>query len=107
MPQGFRLPTDFREDFAEPTELWTPLVLEADPNERGNHGYYAAARLAPAPRSHQATAELKALTASLTRAGLYSAAMRFEAVRGVIPDEVVAPVRARARPAHRGDAFCC
>jgi hypothetical protein len=31
MPSGFRLPTDFREDFAEPTELWTPLVLDPDP----------------------------------------------------------------------------
>ena len=33
MPQGFRLPTDFREDFAEPTELWTPLVLDTDPDQ--------------------------------------------------------------------------
>ncbi len=55
MPKGFKLPTDFREDFAEPTELWTPLVLEVDPNERGNHGYYAAAQLAPAATAAQAS----------------------------------------------------
>src|SRR5262245_15139952 len=39
MPPGFRLPTDFGVDAAEPTELWLPLAL--DPDERGSHGYYA------------------------------------------------------------------
>ena len=79
MPPSFRLPTDFKEDFAEPTELWTPLVLDPDPNERGNHSYYAAATLAPGATVDQATAELKAITTSLTRDGLYPEAMRFEA----------------------------
>jgi putative ABC transport system permease protein len=93
MPKGFKLPTDFREDFAEPTELWTPLVLEVDPNERGNHGYYAAARLAPGVTAAQASAELFALGESLERAGLYSPAMRFRPFAVSFVDEVVAPVR--------------
>jgi putative ABC transport system permease protein len=58
MPRDFRLPTDFREDFAEPSELWTPLVLDADPDNRGNHGLYAAALLSPgaSPESAKAVA---------------------------------------------------
>ena len=28
MPKGFTAADRFREDFAEPTELWVPLVLE-------------------------------------------------------------------------------
>jgi predicted permease len=93
MPKGFKLPTDFREDFAEPTELWTPLVLEVDPNERGNHGYYAAARLTPGTTAAQASAELFALGESLTRAGLYPPAMQFRPFTVSLVDEVVAPVR--------------
>jgi putative ABC transport system permease protein len=93
MPKGFKLPTDFHEDFAEPTELWTPLVLEVDPNERGNHGYYAAAQLAPRVTAAQASAELFALGESLTRAGLYAPAMRFRPFAVSLVDEVVAPIR--------------
>jgi putative ABC transport system permease protein len=93
MPKGFKLPTDFREDFAEPTELWTPLVLEVDPNERGNHGYYAAAQLAPGVTAAQASAELFALGESLTSAGLYPPAMQFRPFAVSLVDEVVAPAR--------------
>ena len=32
MPDGFRLPTDFTEDAAEPTELWRPLQIRRWPN---------------------------------------------------------------------------
>jgi putative ABC transport system permease protein len=93
MPKGFKLPTDFREDFAEPTELWTPLVLEVDPNERGNHGYYAAAQLAPGVTAAQASAELFVLGESLTRAGLYPPTMQFRPFAVSLVDEVVAPAR--------------
>lgn len=93
MPQGFRLPTDFREDFAEPSELWTPLVLDPDPGNRGNHGLYAAALLAPGASAESATAELKAITTALTREGLYSEAMRFEAIAVTLVDEILAPVK--------------
>src|SRR4029453_6133582 len=93
MPKGFKLPTHFRENFAEPTELWTPLVLEVDPNERGNHAYYAAAQLAPGVTAAQASAELFALGESLTRAGLYPPAMQFTPFAVSLVDEVVAPAR--------------
>jgi putative ABC transport system permease protein len=93
MPQGFRLPTDFREDFAEPSELWTPLVLDPDPDDRGNHGLYAAALLASGATAASANAELKAITTAFTREGLYPAAMRFEAVAVTFVDEILAPVK--------------
>ncbi len=93
MPPGFRLPTDFREDFAEPSELWTPLVLDTDPQNRGNHGLYAAAVLATGASPAQATAELKAITAALSREGQYPAAMRFEAFAVSFVDEILGPIR--------------
>ena len=49
MPRGFRLPTDFTEDAAEPTELWRPLQIDEANAERGSHGYFGAAMLAPGP----------------------------------------------------------
>ena len=47
MPDGFRLPTDFTEDAAEPTELWRAIQFDMSAAQRGSHGYYAAATLAP------------------------------------------------------------
>jgi len=93
MPQGFRLPTDFREDFAEPTELWTPLVLDPDPDNRGSHGLYAAATLASGATAEQVNAELKAITTALTREGSYPEAMRFEAIAIPFVDEILAPIK--------------
>ena len=93
MPADFRLPTDFREDFAEPSELWTPLVLDPDPQNRGNHGLYAAALLAPGATPESANAELQAITAAFTREGLYPEAMRFQAIAVTFVDEILAPVK--------------
>ena len=92
MPPGFRLPTDYREDFAEPTELYAPLVLETDPNDRGNHGYYAAATLAPGATVAQVNAELKGMTTAWTKQGLYPEPMRFEAFAVTFQDEILGPV---------------
>ena len=57
--EGFQLPTDYGEDFAEPTELWTPLTINPSSPERGNHGFYAVARLAPGATLAQANEELR------------------------------------------------
>jgi putative ABC transport system permease protein len=92
MPRGFRLPTDFGEDAAEPTELWVPLFLDPA-EERGNHGLYAAADLAPGTTATQATAQLEAMTRSLTEEGLYPEAMRFSAFAVPLPDEIAGGVR--------------
>ena len=46
MPDGFRLPTDFTEDAAEPTELWRAIQFDMSQLQRGSHGYYGAAVLA-------------------------------------------------------------
>jgi putative ABC transport system permease protein len=92
MPAGFRLPTDFGEAAAEPTELWVPLFLDPA-GERGGHGLYAAAELAPGVSAAQASAQLEALARSLTREGLYPEAMRFSPFALPLADEVQGAVR--------------
>jgi putative ABC transport system permease protein len=95
MPQGFRLPTDFTEEAAEPTELWRALQIDEADAERGSHSYFGAAVLAPGQSAASASAELQALTAELTRQGLYPAEMRFSAFATGLDDEI----RGGLRPA--------
>ncbi len=93
MPEGFRLPTDFTADAAEPTELWRPFRL-ARPN-RGAHTLYAAAVLAPGQTPATATAELQSITRRLTEQGEYHAAMQFTAFAVGLDEEI----RGGLRPA--------
>jgi len=93
MPRNFRLPTDFSEDFEEPTELWAPLVLDPDPNDRGNHSFYAAAVLAPGFTAPQASAEVTGIGRAQTAQGLYPKPMQFEPFAVSLVDEVLAPAR--------------
>ena len=95
MPRGFQLPTDYGEDFAEPTELWTPLPINPSTAERGNHGLYAVGRLAPGATLAQANEELRAITRARTREGAYPEAMRFEAFAVSLDDEILGGVRPR------------
>ena len=91
MPPGFQLPTDYVIDAEEPTRLWAPLQL--NPGNRGSHGYYAVARLAPGATMTQANAELASLTRQLTAEGLYPEAMQFSAFAVSATDEAVGAVR--------------
>jgi predicted permease len=95
MPEGFRLPTDFTSDAAEPTRLWRPLQLDPAALQRGNHGYYAAAVLAPGQTAAGATEELRAITRRLTERGDYPEAMQFSAFAVPLEDEI----RGGLRPA--------
>ncbi|HEY2796601.1 MAG TPA: ABC transporter permease [Thermoanaerobaculia bacterium] len=88
MPRGFALPTDFTEDAAEPTQVYVPDQVDFSQGDHGNHGYYAAATLAPGATATRATAELKALTAASTRAGLYPEPMRFDAFAVPVEEEI-------------------
>jgi hypothetical protein len=91
MPVGFRLPTDYVIDAEEPTRLWLPFTL--NPDTRGSHGLYGAARLAPGATLAEANAQLAALTAANTRDGLYPEPMQFTAFAVSANDEVLAAVR--------------
>ena len=93
MPPGFQLPTDYGENAAEPTELWVPLAIDMKEVERGSHGLYAAAVLAPGATPERATAELRALTASLTSEGLYPKEMNFSAFAVGLEEEILGSVR--------------
>lgn len=93
MPAGFRLPTDFGVDATEPTGVWTPYTVDTDLSNRGNHGLYAAAQLAPGATAAQANAELQTVTANFTKEGLYPAPMRFSALAVPLAEEVLGSVR--------------
>jgi putative ABC transport system permease protein len=93
MPPGFRLPTDFTEDAAEPTELWRALQIEEAAAERGSHSYYAAAVLAAGQTAASASAELGALTRDMTAQGLYPEAMRFSAFAVPLDEEIRGGIR--------------
>jgi len=93
MPEGFRLPTDFTEDAPDPTQIWRALQLDEANAERGAHGYYGAAVLAPGATVASASTELGALTATMTEQGLYPQAMRFSAFATSLDDEVRGAVR--------------
>lgn len=93
MPEGFRLPTDFTVDAAEPTELWRPLQIDPQNLARGSHGYYAAAVLAPGQSAASATSELQAIARRLTEQGLYPEAMQFSAFAVALDEEIRGGVR--------------
>ena len=95
MPHGFQLPTDYGEDFSEPTQLWTPLTVHPSSPPRGGHGWYAVARLAPGATLAHANQELLAITRARTREGAYPHAMRFEAFAVSLDDEILGAVRPR------------
>ncbi len=95
MPDGFRLPTDFTEDAEEPTELWRPAQFDMANLNRGSHGYYGAAILAPGQTPATATAELQSLTRRMTEQGLYPEAMQFTAFAVSLDEEI----RGGLRPA--------
>ncbi len=93
MPAGFRLPTDFTEDAAEPTELWRAIRFDMSDLERGSHGFYGAAVLAPGQTAQSATDELRSLTTRWTEEGLYPAPMQFSAFAVPLDQEIRGGVR--------------
>jgi putative ABC transport system permease protein len=94
MPEGFRLPTDFTDDAAEPTQLWRPQQIDTQ-NLSRNHGLFGAAVLAPGQTAGTATAELQSIATRLTEQGAYPAAMKFTAFAVSLDEEI----RGGARPA--------
>ncbi len=91
MPKNFQLPTDYVVDAEEPTQIWLPYLLT--PQNRGSHGLHAAARLRDGVTIQQANAELKSLTDTLTKEGLYPKAMQFSAFAVTTTDEAFAAIR--------------
>ena len=92
MPEGFRLPTDFTDDAAEPTQLWRPQQWDMAQLSR-NHGYFAAATLAPGQSAATVTAELDAISRRLTEQGAYPAQMKFTAFAVPLDEEIRGGIR--------------
>src|SRR6185436_8865837 len=91
MPRDFVLPTDYQN--AAPSQLWTPLQVDPASVDHGNHGLFAAARLAPGATVRQAADELHGIAGVMTREGLYPPQMQFDTVVLSLTDEVVGGVR--------------
>ena len=97
MPEGFRLPTDFTADAAEPTQLWRPLRVGPGNLNRNNHGFYAAAVLAAGQTPATATAELEAIIWRLTEQGAYPPQMQFTAFAVGLDEEIRGELRVLMR----------
>ena len=92
MPEGFRLPTDFTDDAAEPTQLWRPMQWDLANLDR-NHGYFGAAILAPGQTAATATEELRAISRRLTEQGRYPVQMQFSAFAVSLDEEIRGGIR--------------
>ena len=92
MPEGFRLPTDFNDEAAEPTQLWRPIRWDLSQLSR-NHGYYGVATLAPGQTAATATDELRAMSQRLTEQGAYPVQMQFSAFAVPLDEEIRGGVR--------------
>lgn len=92
MPEGFRLPTDYGDDAAEPTQLWRPIRFDMK-NLSRNHGYYAVATLAPQQTAATVTEELRAICRRLTEQGAYRPQMQFTAFAVPLDEEIRGGVR--------------
>ncbi|MEZ5317475.1 MAG: ABC transporter permease [Vicinamibacterales bacterium] len=93
MPKGFRLPTDFGVDAAEPTELWQPVSITPANAQRGSHYLYAAARLRPGSTAAQADEDVARVMRDLTAEGQYPPERQYSALAVSVPDEVLGGVR--------------
>ena len=93
MPEGFRLPTDFTADAAEPTQLWRPIQWDMANLVRGSHGFYGAATLAPGQSAATVTAELHAIATRLTEQGAYPPQMKFTAFALPLDEEIRGGIR--------------
>jgi putative ABC transport system permease protein len=91
MPADFVLPTDFQT--SQPTQLWMPLQIDPASMDHGNHGLYAAGRLAPGATVPQAAEEMRGIAKAMTTEGLYPVQMQFSTVTLSLSDEVVGTVR--------------
>jgi putative ABC transport system permease protein len=78
MPKDFVLPTDFQSP--TPTAIWLPAQWDGASADHGNHGYYAAARLADGVTVEQASEELHAITQRWIERGLYPKPMQYDAL---------------------------
>ena len=92
MPEGFRLPTDFNDEAAEPTQLWRPMRWDLTQLSR-NHGYYGVATLAPGQTAATVTEELRAVTRRLTEQGAYPVQMQFSAFAVPLDEEIRGGIR--------------
>jgi putative ABC transport system permease protein len=90
---GFRLPTDYGEDAAEPADLYVPLPINAAEPDRDSHSWYAVAELKPGSTVAQANAELRALAEGYEQEGRVPRPIRFRPFAVSVKEEITGSVR--------------
>lgn len=92
LPAAMRLPLDYGTRAV--TQVWVPLSLgPADPQERGNHGLHALARLRPGATLPQSQAEIDTITRGFLRTYPTSYDNEFGLTLVTAPTEVFGSVR--------------
>ncbi|HSA56405.1 MAG TPA: ABC transporter permease [Gemmatimonadaceae bacterium] len=86
LPPAFRFPIEFQSRSV--AQVVQPVALNRSAPNRGNHGYYAIARLRPGVEVALVTNELRNLTRRWTEEGLYPESMRFTAFSVPLIEEV-------------------
>jgi predicted permease len=92
LPQRFKFPLEFQ--VKNTAQIIQPIQFDpAGTQNRGNHSYYAVARLQPGVNAAMVTRELYSLATRWTSEGLYPPDMHFTAFAVSMLDEVSGNVR--------------
>ena len=95
LPPGFRLPTDFTDDAADPTRVYVPRAADAEElvTIDQSHGDNGAIRVKPGVSIATLNAEIKAVIDRQTKAGQHSLASNFRTFAVLVSDEIEGPHR--------------
>ena len=97
LPEGFRLPEDYRN--GGPSEIYFAAPVDREsamefPQNGGNHGYFAVGRLGDGVSPEAAQADLGTLASSLEADGIYPEEWQFRPLVLSVSDDIVGTSRA-------------
>lgn len=95
MPRGFRLPTDFTDDAADPTRVYVPRAATAEElvTIDDSHSDSGALRLRSGASLASVNSEMKTVVDLQTRAGQHNPAQNFRTFAVLTQDEIEGPHR--------------
>ena len=96
LPEGFRLPEDYRN--GGPSEIYFAAPVDREsvmemPQNGGSHGYFAVGRLRSGVSPEAAQADLATIASSLEAEGIYSEEWQFRALVLGVGDDIVGTSR--------------
>lgn len=95
MPLGFKLPTDYTDDVADPTRLYMPRGATAEERMTidNSHGDNGALRLRPGATLAAVNSEMKTVIDQQTKAGQHDPTANFRTFAILAKDEIEGPHR--------------